>query len=212
MSSPLTEIFEQSLNDTCLAAQNSLISLSLPGSWLPKLFAGKATISRPLSLYCLYSVSRPAYCLSVSPQRLATLTMRTGLPLRVPRSSSLPSMSLTLTSWMDFGAAVVAFSAAATGARRATMQAAASAAQCLTVKCMGPPGKRGAERGAGKRRQGSPCPGSSQARRPGRSHSLRPGAGVACRHAHRRSPLDRGRPLHRLRPRGGSWLRHLPDL
>lgn len=82
----------------CFTRQNSLISLLVPGSCPPKLFAGNARIRRPRSLYFLYIDSRPEYVLSVKPQRLATLTISSTSPLYLDSATSVPPMSLTVKS------------------------------------------------------------------------------------------------------------------
>src|ERR1700677_224004 len=80
-SSPFTETFPYIGKVTLyLDWQNVLISAFVPGSWLPKLFAGKPKITKPLSLYFSYVDSSAVYC-GVNPQRLATLTSKTTLPL-----------------------------------------------------------------------------------------------------------------------------------
>jgi len=99
MSSPLTETFSNRSKVTFfLVRQNVLMSAFEPGSWLPKLLAGKARMRRPFSLYFLFSDSRPEYVGSVNPHLLATLTIRRTLPLYLASGTSCPSMSLTVKS------------------------------------------------------------------------------------------------------------------
>src|SRR5688500_357177 len=63
----------------------------VPGSWPPKLLAGKARTRRPLSLYFAYSFSSEAYW-GVRPHFEAVLTTRMTLPLYFDRGTSLPLM------------------------------------------------------------------------------------------------------------------------
>src|SRR3569623_310506 len=70
-------------------SQNSEISSSLPGSWLPNSLAGKPRIASPLLAYFSCNSSSCSYC-GVRPHWLATLTISTTLPLYFDRSTGLP--------------------------------------------------------------------------------------------------------------------------
>src|SRR5207253_10468686 len=77
--------------------QNFFISSLLPGSCARKLLAGKPRMANPLSLYCSYSFSRPAYC-GVYPHWLATFTINTTLPLYADSGAGAPSMDGNVNS------------------------------------------------------------------------------------------------------------------
>src|SRR5262249_16159809 len=78
-------------------SQKVLISPSVPGSWLPKLFAGTPSTTRPLSFLAFHSASSPEYC-AVSPHWLARFTPRTALPLKFVIGRSPPVIDLNLKS------------------------------------------------------------------------------------------------------------------
>src|SRR5437879_231441 len=81
MSDPFTETFDIIGNCTLyFRVQKVLISSFVPGSCAPKLLAGTPTITRPRSLYFSYTDSNAEYW-GVYPQRLATLTTISTLPL-----------------------------------------------------------------------------------------------------------------------------------
>src|ERR1051325_5123430 len=80
-----------------LVEQKVLISALVPGSCEPKLLAGMPTMTKLRLLYFSYTLSRAEYC-GVKPQRLATLTRRTTLPLRLERGVALPSIEFMVKS------------------------------------------------------------------------------------------------------------------
>ena len=60
--SPLTSALVNWSNEVLyFNAQNSCISSSVPGAWLPNWLHGISIISNPLSWYSLYSFSNPSY-------------------------------------------------------------------------------------------------------------------------------------------------------
>src|SRR4029077_4689598 len=62
-SSPLTDTFLYMGNVTLyFREQKVLISSFVPGSWAPKLLAGKPTMTKPWSLYLSYKDSSALYC------------------------------------------------------------------------------------------------------------------------------------------------------
>src|SRR5450830_1404563 len=89
---PLTSIF---LNNGKLtpkfSSQNSEIAPSLPGSCLPNWLHGNPSTTKPWSLYCCQSCSKPLYC-GVKPHLLAVLTTRKALPAKSAKVFCSPLM------------------------------------------------------------------------------------------------------------------------